>query len=143
MDYDRLRERAAVIDMEDQFQRCRENAYTSWGWYPIGYGRMAETAAEPVEFSRLIQHLEREHLVTEWHDTIPTAPMTLGEQADCMPACAGACAKEGKACRRPRACWLTTSESADDGMGAIRGALWAIGPVIALALLGVLVGAIL
>lgn len=108
---------------------------------PIGHGPLAAEAAEPVEFARLIHHLEKAYMVTHqdrwygsWQDTIPTAPGALDEHADRWPACGGACAKEGKACPRPRACWQL-GDAQDDGLGVIHGLVWARGPTLALAAL--------
>ena len=145
----RMRERASVIEIFAQIEREAESG--RWplrrtpSGVPIGHGLLADHAAEPVEFARLLHHLEQEHMVTdrdrdrEWHDTIPTAPGMLDATTGRWPACGRACAEHALACPRPRSCWLTTSDSVDDGMGTIHGAVWAIGPVIAVALLALLV----
>ena len=87
---------------------------------PIGHGLLADHAAEPVEFARLLQHIER-----DWHDTVPTEPVALDDTPGRWPACGGLCAERARPCPRPRSCWLADKE--DDGIGVIRGLVWAIG----------------
>lgn len=96
---------------------------------PIGHGPLADCAAEPVEFARLLQHIERSDIVTHadrWHDTMPSAPAPLDDTSVRWPACGGACAEQARPCPRPRSCWLTVDHE-DDGIGVIRGLVWAIG----------------
>lgn len=88
---------------------------------PIGHGLLADHAAEPVEFARLLQHIER-----DWHDTVPTEPAALDDTPGRWPACGGSCAERARPCPRPRSCWLTVDHE-DDGIGVIRGLVWAIG----------------
>ena len=140
----RMRERASVIEVFAQIEREADAGRwplrrTPTG-VPIGHGLLADHAAEPVEFARLLHHLEQEHMVTdrdcdrEWHDTIPTAPGMLDATTGRWPACGRACAKEGTACPRPRACWHL-ADAQDDGLGVIHGLVWASGPTLALAAL--------
>lgn len=64
-DDDRLRERAAIIEIAERVERARVCAQRSTAGHPIGHGPLADTAAEPIEFALLISHLEQEHLVTD------------------------------------------------------------------------------
>ena len=87
--------------------------------HPYGLGPLAEVAAEPIEFTRLIRHIETGELV---------------DDTGAWPACGGACAESARPCPAPRRCWLV--EKRDDGEG--RGALlWplAVGVVTVLALI--------
>lgn len=124
-DDDRLRERAAIIEIAERVERARVCAPRSWAGHPIGHGPLADTAAEPIEFTRLLQHIEREHRVNEWPDTMPTAPAQFDDTPGTWPACGGSCDENARPCPRPRACWL--SERDDDGIGAIAGLVWAVG----------------
>lgn len=92
---------------------------------PIGHGPLADHAAKPAEFARLIHHLEHAHLVThddQWHDNMPSGPTPLDEHPSAWPTCRGSCAENARPCPRPRACWLTQCHD-----GAIRRFIWAIG----------------
>lgn len=64
--------------------------------HPIGHGPLADAAAEPIEFTRLLQHLEREHLVNDWTDTMPSGPTPLDEHPSAWPERGGSCAKPAR-----------------------------------------------
>lgn len=76
---DRIRERAAVLAITEQVERARLCAQRSTTGVPIGHGPLAEHAAEPVEFTRLIYHLEH---ANQWYDTVPSVPDHLDKGND-------------------------------------------------------------